>query len=72
MEVSEKERAARRAAKPKTNETPAQSFRLGKLHVERLKKLSERSDIPQVDLIRDMIDEKWNKVEKARAKRRAQ
>ena len=68
MELSEKARALRKAenAKKKTNETAAQSFRLGATHLEKLKKLAMRSDLPQVEILRDLIDEKFRQVQESR------
>ena len=71
VEISEKELARRKAerAAKKTKSSPAQSFRLGEEHVERLRVLAQRSDLAQVDLLRDLIDQEWIRATKARKKR---
>ena len=71
VEISERElklRKEQRALK-KNKVTPAQSFRLGEEHVERLRIMAQRSDLAQVDLLRDLIDGEWVRVTKARKKR---
>lgn len=70
-EISEVERARRRlerASRP-TNKTPAQSFRLGPDHMDKLRKLSQRSDVSQVELVRQMIDKRWAEVKQQRKSR---
>jgi predicted DNA-binding protein len=66
MEISEVDRKQRVKQKRKTNEVAAQSFRLGSDHLEKLKKMAMRFDLPQVEILRDLIDEKFRQIEEAR------
>ena len=70
-EISEMERARRalKRSQRKTNETAAQSFRLGKEHLEKLKKMAQRSGNAQVDILRDLIDSRWREIEKKRKRK---
>jgi hypothetical protein len=65
-EISEVERLRRRLSRAGAKGTPAQSFRLGAAHLEKLKKLAQRSDLPQVEVLRDLIDKRWAEIEQAR------
>ena len=71
MEISEVERARRRLARAKKpkNETAAQSFRLGEAHLDKLRKLAERQDISQADLVRGLLDAEWDRVIAARKRK---
>lgn len=68
VEISEKERARRRAERAASTSkmTPAQSFRLGEEHLDRLKRLSQRQDLAQVEMLRILIDREWTRVQDAR------
>ena len=57
---------ANNAVKDKWNITQAQSFRLGEEHIEKLKRMAERSDLPQVEILRDLIDKAWDDMQAKR------
>ena len=74
MEISEKERLRRRLERlehkkqnPRKVKGEAQSFRLGNDHTKKLRTLASRSGLPQVELLRLLIDKRWLEVEEARA-----
>jgi len=50
---------------------PAQSFRLGSKHRERLEEISAYRDEAQVEVIRTMIDVAFKVMQKRREERRA-
>ena len=54
-EISEKERAKRKATRDADNTIPAQSFRLGQDVRDNLLKIANRRGLSQADLIRDLI-----------------
>lgn len=75
VEVSEKERLRRRLErlenqglepKAKRKKHEAISFRFGPDHITKLRKLSDRSGIAQVEVMRVLIDNAWREVEEAR------
>jgi len=63
VEISEKERARRKAAKSDADsKIPAQSFRFGKEVREKLLKVSRRRDRSQADVMRDLIDKEFERL----------
>ncbi len=57
--TSERELKRRKSDADLSSVNKAQSFRLGKDHMEKLRKLSRRTDVQQVGILRRLIDQEY-------------
>jgi len=62
VEVSEREKARRKARRDQDTHVPAQSFRFGKEIRDKLARVSKRLDRSQADVMRKLIDEEYERV----------
>lgn len=71
-EVSEKEMKRRREAQRQGRmSNDAMSFRLGPVHVDRLKQLAAWKDVSQSDLVRQLVDAEHKRIREKREALRA-
>lgn len=65
----EVKKADGRRSKFLTGKTPAQSFRLGMEHGDKLRLLADHRDMFQAELLRELIDGEWDRIQQLRKQR---